>query len=406
MRWLIWIFLLGALAAVLTLLARMNAGYVLVVLPGHRIELSVNFAVVLLALGFLLGYFLVRLLVTTVELPARVARFRAARRRESAHGALVSALREFFAGRYARAEKTVNRAVALGEPADLGAIVAARAAHELRAPDRRDRYLGQIELNPKKPDIALVVSRARMLLDERRPEDALAALALLPKKHTAVLRLELRARQRMGQWDLVPALINQLEKRNVFSADQADTERRHAWRELLRQQSEITALTDAWKRVPERYRKDTTVTAVAAQAYHKLGRYAEAQAIIERSLDAEWDSGLAALYGECGAADTLRQIERAERWLRDHREDGALLLALGRLCAQQQLWGKAQSYLEASLSVEPSYSVHLELARLHEKLGRADDARVHYRASLELAVDELRAGQVRRVSDGRGNPPS
>ncbi len=92
------------------------------------------------------------------------------------------------------------------------------------------------------------------------------------------------------------------------------------------------------------------------------------------------------MYGECGAADTLRQIERAERWLRDHREDGALLLALGRLCAQQQLWGKAQSYLEASLSVEPTYSVHLELARLHEKLGRADDARVHYRASLELAV--------------------
>jgi len=58
-------------------------------------------------------------LVTTVELPGRVARFRAARRRESAHGALVDALREFFAGRYARAEKTVNRAVALGEPADL-----------------------------------------------------------------------------------------------------------------------------------------------------------------------------------------------------------------------------------------------------------------------------------------------
>ncbi len=239
MRWLIWIFFLGALAAALTLLARMNAGYVLMVLPGHRIELSLNFAVVLLALGFLLGYLLVRLLVTTVELPARVARFRAARRRESAHGALVSALREFFAGRYARAEKTVNRAVALGEPADLGAVVAARAAHELRAPDRRDRYLEQIELNPKKPDIALVVSRAQMLLDERRPEDALAALAVLPKKHTAVLRLELRARQRIGQWDLVPALINQLEKRDVFSSDQADTERRHAWRELLRQQSEI-----------------------------------------------------------------------------------------------------------------------------------------------------------------------
>ena len=34
------------------------------------------------------------------------------------------------------------------------------------------------------------VSNAQMLLDDRRPEEALAALALLPVKHTAALRLE------------------------------------------------------------------------------------------------------------------------------------------------------------------------------------------------------------------------
>jgi HemY protein len=92
----------------------------------------------------------------------------------------------------------------------------------------------------------------------------------------------------------------------------------------------------------------------------------------------------------------LRQIDRAERWLREHRKDGALLLALGRLCARQQLWGKAQSYFEASVAVEPTYSAHLELAQLHDRLERADDARKHYRASLELAV-----GQLKRASGGR-----
>ena len=93
MRWLIWIFLLGGMATGLTLLARVNTGYVLVALPGQRIELSLNFALVLLVLGFMLFYLLVRLLATTLELPARVARFRAARRRESGHNALVEALR-------------------------------------------------------------------------------------------------------------------------------------------------------------------------------------------------------------------------------------------------------------------------------------------------------------------------
>ncbi len=390
MRWLIWIFVLGALATGLTLLARLNTGYVLLTLPGYRVELSLNLTLLLLATGFVAAYFLVRLLVATVELPARVARFRAARRRESAHGALVDAVREFFAGRYARAEKTVNRAVELGEPADLGAIIAARAAHELRAPDRRDAYLARLTADPARPDAARVVSEAQMLLDERRPEEALATLAVLPKKHTAALRLELSARQRTGQWEQVPGLIDRLEKRGVFSAEQAATERRHAWCRLIESSAgDAATLGETWKRVPDRYRRDTGVAAAAAAAYHALGRCADARAIIERSLDAEWDDGLVDLYGRCNAGDTLRQIERAERWLKDHREDGALLLALGRLCAQQQLWGKAQSYLEASIAVAPTYSAHLELARLHDRLDRADVARDHYRASLELARGKL-----------------
>lgn len=398
MRWLIWILALGVLATGLTLLARLNTGYVLIALPAHRIELSLNFALILLALGFVLGYLLVRLLVSTLELPGRVARFRAARRRETAHGTLVDALREFFAGRYGRAEKMVNRAVALGEPGDLGAVIAARAAHELRSPGRRDAYLAKLTADPMRVDAAAAISRAQMLLDERRPEDALAALAVLPNKHTAALRLELRARQRVGQWDQVPALIDQLEKRDVFSVEQADAERRHAWRQLIQCKSgDAPGLAATWKRVPERYRRDTAVAAAAAAAFHGLGQDAEAAALIERSLDHEWDSGLVNLYGECGTTGTLQQIERAERWLKNHRTDAALLLALGRLCARQQLWGKAQSYLEASVALEPTYAAHLELAQLHERLQHADAARAHHGASLELAVAQLnRTGIVRR----------
>jgi HemY protein len=401
MRWVIWIFVLGALATGLTLLASLNTGYVLVALPGHRIELSLNFALILAVAAFVAIYLLVRLLVTTVELPARVARFRAERRRTAAHSALIEALRDFFAGSYARAEKNVNRAVALGEPADLGAVIAARAAHELRAPDRRDGYLAQQAADPAKPDAALAISEAQMLLDERRPEDALAALARLPAKHTASLRLELRARQRLGHWDLVPVLVDQLEKRAVFGKDRADAERIHAWCQLLERESgDAAALAAVWKRVPEVYRRDTAVAAAAAAAFHALGRCADAQEVIERSLETDWDGGLVNLYGECSGPDTLRQIERAERWLKDHRTDGTLLLALGRLCARQQLWGKAQSYLEASIAIEPTYSAHLELARLHEQLDRPDAARAQYRASLDLAVLQLN-----RLSGGRRRKP-
>lgn len=397
MRWVIRIFVLGALATGLTLLASLNSGYVLVALPGHRIELSLNFALILAVAGFVAVYILVRLLVTTLELPGRVARFRAGRRSAAAHDSLVGALRDYFAGRYARAERKLNRAVDLGEPADIGAVIAASAAHELRAPERRDRYLAGLTTDPAKPDAARAVSEARMLLDERRAEDALAALAVLPKKHTAALRLELRARQRLEQWDMVPALVDQLEKRGVFGRDRADTERSHAWRQLLeRETGDAAGLAAVWKRVPDRYRRDIAVASAAATAFHALGRCTEAQEVIERCLDVDWDSRLVTLYGECSGPDTLRQIERAERWLKDHREDAALLLALGRLCARQQLWGKAQNYLEASIAVEPTYVAHLELARLHEHLERPEVAALQYRAGLDIAVSLLN-----RMSGGR-----
>ena len=148
MRWLIWILLLCALAVGLTLLAQMNTGYVLVALPGRRIELSLNFALILAASCFVALYLLVRLLVTMIELPGRVTRLRETRRGEKAHDTLIEALQDYFAGRYGRAENAANRAMELGAPVHVGAVIAARAAHELRAPERRDAYLARLVFDP------------------------------------------------------------------------------------------------------------------------------------------------------------------------------------------------------------------------------------------------------------------
>jgi HemY protein len=99
-----------------------------------------------------------------------------------------------------------------------------------------------------------------------------------------------------------------------------------------------------------------------------------------------------ALYGELPAkldAETRIQeararIERAERWLLERSRDAQLLSTLGRLCAHAELWGKARSFLEASLSFEESRSARIELARLAERLGQADEAQRHFRKAAEL----------------------
>jgi len=226
-------------------------------------------------------------------------------------------------------------------------------------------------------------------------------LRTLPDKHTAALRLELKAQQQAKNWDQALLLIDQLERRSVFDATQASHLRRYAHAENLKRKAlDQHALEECWQKIPSELKRDAKIAAAAAQCYMALGVVAQALQIIEQALAMEWDSELAGIYAECEGGETIRQIERAEQWLKSNPRDAVLLLTLGRLCARQELWGKAQSYLDASISVEPMYSAYLALAQLHDRLGNADAARRNYRESLDLAVNQLKqmTGGRRRMS--------
>jgi HemY protein len=154
---------------------------------------------------------------------------------------------------------------------------------------------------------------------------------------------------------------------------------------LNRKAQDAAALSAYWKQLPAEMRVEPAVATTAARYHLALGGNAEAQEIIEQALEREWNAGLVALYGETGGTDALPQIERAEKWLRQHARDPALLLALGKLCMRQSLWGKAQSYIEASLALEPTHDGHMTLAALMEQIGKPQEAVLHFRKSAQLA---------------------
>jgi HemY protein len=82
-------------------------------------------------------------------------------------------------------------------------------------------------------------------------------------------------------------------------------------------------------------------------------------------------------------------LETAERWLPAHREDALLLFALGRLCEQAKLWGKAETYYEASLALDDSWRAHVALGEMLAQTGRAEAANAHLAAALKLTLAEL-----------------
>ena len=392
MRSLFWLLAVFAAAAALAVLGRLDQGYAQFAHGPWRVEMSLVLFAVLAALAFALLYFALRLARHAFALPAYVQSWRERRRREHAHAALAEALQAWLEGRYTRAEKEAKRAFEEGAAPGVAAVIAARSAHELGAPWRRDQWLERAEGAGARG--AARLSRAVTALAERDYGGAREALHSHDAggRHIAALRLLLRAERGLRNWEAVLRLTAQLAKRDAIAPGLAGEYRVQAHVEVLAHAAVDRAAFEArWRRVPPLEQAAARVAGAAARHALALGLPGLAREALEKALAAEWVSSLAALYGDLppmdGAArieEAGRRIERAERWLLEHADDAQLLAALGRLCAQAELWGKAQSYLETSLSFAESGATHLELARLLDRLERGAEAQRHYRRAAEL----------------------
>ena len=395
MRGLFWLVALSAAAVAIVLAGRVVEGYVLLVYPPWRVEVSLLLFVLALGVLFCVFHVAVRLVGHTLELPAQVRAFRARRKREHAQTALAAALQCYFEGRFARAEKEAALAWEAGAAPGIAALIAARAAHQMREYERRGLWLERAGNAGESLHAARLLTQAELALDERDfigARDALRSMHGTGPRHIATARMQLRAERGAQNWEEVLRLAALLGKRGGLPPAIVEEHRVQAYIELLaRESGDRIALEARLRRIPSADQAHPRVAAVAAKRASALGEAALARELIERSLAAEWNPALIALYGDIGKIEPEKRqgeararIERAERWLREHPQDPQLLAALGGLCMTAELWGKAQNYLEASLSFGPSRAAHLELARLAEREGRAAEAQKHFRRAGEL----------------------
>jgi len=395
MRGLFWLMAVFAAAVAFALAGRLGEGYVLVVYPPWRVELSLLLTLLALAAAFGLAYVATRLFGHAFALPAQVRAFRERRRREQAQSALASALQCYFEGRYARAEKEASLAWETGAAPGIAALIAARAAHQMREYDRRGQWLERAAAAGESLHAARLLTQAELALDERDfvgARNALRSMHGTGPRHIAAARMQLRAERGAQNWEEVLRLAALLAKRGALPVAIAQEHRVQAQIELLaRDAGDRASLEARLRRIPQAELAHPRVAAAAARRAAALGEVALGRELIERSLAAEWNAALVGLYGDIEKLEVGKRqeeararIERAERWLREQDGDPLLLATLGRLCMAAELWGKAQNYLEASLSLGPSRAAHLELARLAEHEGRAAEAQKHFRSAGEM----------------------
>lgn len=381
MKWLFAFLLLLAIAVAAALAGGFSKGYVLLVYPPYRLEMALSFVIVALSVGFVALYGFLRLAFRTLQLPRQVRDYRLRRARSRARNAMDQALTAYFEGHYRRAEKFAAIALKLQESPALSAVVAARAAHEQRNIEARDNYLKAAEIAAPESRLLQLIAQAEFFVEDRRAREALDVLEaakLIAPRNPAVMRLEVRAHSVAKNWSQVLDCLAQLHKYKDFDRKQMEPLRVNALRESLAAKThDSTSLKEFWRKMSAVDRLDAGLVDAGARAFIAHGLGDEAQDTIERALANQWDSDLALLYADVPSEKPLTQIERAESWLKSHPNDATLLLALGKLCAKEKLWGKAQSYIEASLSVEPSRAAHAAYAQLMDKMGKPEEA-LHY----------------------------
>ena len=384
----LWFVALFSVAVASALLAGGNQSTVTVFWSPYRVDLSLNLVLLVLVVLFVMLHLAWRAMSALFELPHQARRWRLQQKERAMHAALLDALSQLWSGRYVRAVKSAEQALALDallasvrtadDPAPrhtqqlraMSHLIAAESAHALRDRETRVSHLHAVtDMGRDSLDEAVeealesaYMSAARWALSDRDAPEALRWLDGLrhgPARRTLALRMRLKATRLDLQHALALDTARLLAKHGAFSETAAQSLLRELAVASLNEAHDSAQLQRAWDALESPERDQPEVVLHAAQRMLKLSgeaatvmpwltplwnrmvkqpdsctpvireRVAQtlARALVLLPADAEW----------------LASIERARqtypRWVE-------LQYLAGMVCWHHALWGKAQQMLE------------------------------------------------------------
>lgn len=374
------------------LVAARDPGYVLITRGPWVLETSLGLALALLVITFAAGYGALRLAANAWKVPHRLGAWRRQRRTNRARRLTQRGLIQLAEGNWRRAERDLVRVADDSDAPVINYLSAARAAQQQDARERRDHYLSLAHRAMPDAELAVGLTQAEVRMAQGQWEQALATLMHLRSiapRHKHVLALLRHTYEKLGSWRELAALTPDLRRNEVFTADDLLGVERLAHARLLDEagkSGQVARLREAWEAVPRPLHDDTYVAGAFARNLACLGQGPESEELLRDAIKRQWDPELVRLYGLVRGKDLNQQLATAEGWLKRHEHNALLLLTLGRICLHNRLWGKARTYLEASLGLEPRAETYRELGVLLSQFKEQERATDCFRKGLELSV--------------------
>ena len=393
MKALIWLVVLFAGAAAVAVLTHSYPGNVFIIIGDELRRVSLNTFILTTVVFVVVLFLLLSLLGRMVSIPGGMRRYGQRRRSAKVADALNEAGQAFFEGRFQKAQSEAEKVLKnkeCGDAAPLALMLAAYSAEQTNDDAAKQGYLQRLAALPESMQLSRYLLEAESALERYDYEAAQTSIDAARKLNPGLTRLlQLELRMAVDQKDAMKVLrlTEQLAKAGALSATELQQYQWVAYRQLLAQCHDAKALKTCLKRIPEADQKGGLSVEIA-ERFQQLGLYAQAAKWAKANYPLKRDVALLNVLFESSAnlSDKEQQqaFEAADGWLKTYREDTDLLLALGEAAYQRQLWGKAQSYLEASLSQHPSIQAHLALAKVFKATEQKALAEQHQAAALAL----------------------
>ena len=393
MKALIWLVVLFAGAAAVAVLTHSYPGNVFIIIGDELRRVSLNTFILTTVVFVVVLYLLLSLLGRMVSIPGGMRRYGQRRRSAKVADALNEAGQAFFEGRFQKAQSEAEKVLKnkeCGDAAPLALMLAAYSAEQTNDDAAKQGYLQRLAALPESMQLSRYLLEAESALERYDYEAAQTSIDAARKLNPGLTRLlQLELRMAVDQKDAMKVLrlTEQLGKAGALSATELQQYQWVAYRQLLAQFHDAKALKICLKRIPEADQKGGLSVEIA-ERFQQLGLYAQAAKWAKTHYPLKRDVALLNVLFESSASlsdkEQQQAFEAADGWLKTYREDTDLLLALGEAAYQRQLWGKAQSYLEASLSQHPSIQAHLALAKVFKATEQKALAEQHQAAALAL----------------------
>jgi len=393
MKKILYFLLFLTIAIWLGIQIKTDPGFLLLTWHTWTVEMPLWFALIAMLIIFIVFYFVLRLLKNISRAPLRWHHYKQRRRKIKAQHLTNKGLIEFIEGYWENAEKHLLKGASNSETPLINYLVAARVAQERGDYQRRDEHLRQAHACVPNAKVAIGLTQAQLQLHEKQNEQALATLKHLQEivpHHPYVIKLLKSLYIELKDWRHLLKLLPAIRKYKVLSNEKLESLEIRLYQALLTsaKEAKLDDLQAIWERIPKNYRKNTDIVIVYVEKLLAVNASDEAETLLRDALKQHWDNRLIKLYGLTQAKDATKLLKHVETWLKEQPNQPALLLAAGRICLRNELWGKAQSYLEASIHIEPNPETYYELAKLAESQQNTAEAFKYYKLGLANQVNE------------------